>query len=486
MRKMNLSFAGCGFMGIYHVGVAACLRKYAPDLYLKKVSGASAGAIAAACLLCDAPLGEITSHVLQVAMQARSRMLGPFSPSFDIHNLLRNGLQKNLPDDAHLRVNGKIHISVTRVYDGKNVILKHFETKDELIQAIACSCFIPFFSGMIPPKFRGVRYMDGGLSDNLLVLDEHTITVSPFCGESDICPRDKDTSRLIHVVFANTSIELSRTNLYRLAHIMFPPKPETLSKICQQGFDDARVFLQQNNLVVCYQCVSTHKPAVTSSVVTDIDCLECESQKKMVVIDRLPETVSLTLQNAITEANQGVMNWIFRHRGMRLLSILSLPYVLPVDVVYATFLKFADSAPTMSTVGTNLKGVADSFVAFFFSLIMEAIKKRASCSTRLSCQLAVTEFSPDVSLSSVDSKEPAVKNHVNFGFTFNLESSHESQYSSTPFFSDDSFDEILALTARHDALMAHYFLDEKNQVDPVLFPNDYASLLHFLPGGPCP
>ncbi len=25
---MNLSFAGCGFMGIYHIGVAACFRKY--------------------------------------------------------------------------------------------------------------------------------------------------------------------------------------------------------------------------------------------------------------------------------------------------------------------------------------------------------------------------------------------------------------------------------------------------------------------------
>jgi patatin-like phospholipase domain-containing protein 2 len=59
----------------------------------------------------------------------------------------------------------------------------------------------------------------------------------------------------------------------------------------------------------------------------------------MVIIDRLPETVSLTLQSAITEANQGLMNWIFRHRGMRLLSILSLPYVIPVDVIYATFLK---------------------------------------------------------------------------------------------------------------------------------------------------
>jgi len=66
-------------------------------------------------------------------------------------------------------------------------------------QALMCSCFIPFFSGMMPPKFRGVRFMDGGLSDNLLVLDEHTITVSPFCGESDICPRDSETPRLIHV-----------------------------------------------------------------------------------------------------------------------------------------------------------------------------------------------------------------------------------------------------------------------------------------------
>lgn len=56
--KFNLSFAGCGFLGIYHVGVAACLKKYAPQLVVHKASGASAGAIAACCLLCDAPLGK--------------------------------------------------------------------------------------------------------------------------------------------------------------------------------------------------------------------------------------------------------------------------------------------------------------------------------------------------------------------------------------------------------------------------------------------
>lgn len=40
--------------------------------------------------------------------------------------------------------------------------------------------------------------MDGGFSDNLPTLDENTITVSPFCGESDICPRDV-SSQLFHV-----------------------------------------------------------------------------------------------------------------------------------------------------------------------------------------------------------------------------------------------------------------------------------------------
>jgi Patatin-like phospholipase len=55
---MNLSFAGCGFLGIYHVGVAACLKKYAPHLLVNKISGASAGAIAGCCLLCDVPLGK--------------------------------------------------------------------------------------------------------------------------------------------------------------------------------------------------------------------------------------------------------------------------------------------------------------------------------------------------------------------------------------------------------------------------------------------
>lgn len=141
--------------------------------------------------------------MLRIASEARSRSLGPFNPSFNIQNLLIQGLQKVLPEDAHLRVNGKLHISLTRVCDGKNVIVSNYESREDLMDALLCSAFIPFFSGIILPKFHGVRYMDGGFSDNLPTLDENTITVSPFCGESDICPRD-DSSQLFHV--SNTMI----------------------------------------------------------------------------------------------------------------------------------------------------------------------------------------------------------------------------------------------------------------------------------------
>lgn len=144
--------------------------------------------------------GHMTSDVLRVAIEARRRSLGPFNPSFNIHRLLLEGLEKFLPADAHFRVSGKLHISLTRVHDGKNVIVSTFDSREELIQALLASAFIPIFSGIIPPKYKGVRYMDGGYSDNLPTLDENTITVSPFCGESDICPRD-DSAQLFHVIF---------------------------------------------------------------------------------------------------------------------------------------------------------------------------------------------------------------------------------------------------------------------------------------------
>lgn len=54
----------------------------------------------------------------------------------------------------------------------------------------------------------------------------------------------------------------------------------------------------------------------------------------------MPETVLTIFQEAIDSANKGIINWIFKHRGMKLLSVLSLPYTLPADMMHATFTKY--------------------------------------------------------------------------------------------------------------------------------------------------
>lgn len=42
----------------------------------------------------------------------------------------------------------------------------------------------------MPPLVGKYRYMDGGFTDNLPILDKNTITISPFSGLTDICPQD--------------------------------------------------------------------------------------------------------------------------------------------------------------------------------------------------------------------------------------------------------------------------------------------------------
>lgn len=485
-NRFNLSFAGCGFLGIYHVGVAACLKKYAPHLVVNKASGASAGAIAACCLLCDAPLGQVTQDVLRIATLARSKTLGPFSPSFNISKILRDGLTKILPEDAHLKVNGKLHISLTRVYDRKNVIISHFNSREELIQAILCSSFIPVFSGLsLPPAINGVRYMDGCYSDNLPILDENTVTVSPFCGESDICPRDK-TANLIQVNLSNTSIELSRQNLYRFSRTLFPPKAEILSKMCQQGFDDTLRFLARNDLIGCASCMD---PKMTSlgeeleeiasknyeKIMSEESCHQCKVQKQAALLDSLPETVVTILQDAIESGNRGLLNWLFSHQSVRLLSLMSLPCIIPADMAYATVLKVLETAPKLSY---NLKTLSEA-VLQLLAQTLHRFNFSPAYSAKLTCQLAFTEYTEDIEAPIEESfqRKASIRNKVNFGFTLNIDNRESVQYNvenATNMIrrpslmeldddmEDDTFDRYLTVTRHQDDIMAYYYLNHHN------------------------
>ena len=110
-----------------------------------------------------------------------------------------------------------------------------------------CSSFVPCYSGFIPPKFKGVYFWDGGLTNNNPVLDENTILVAPFGGEMDICPRDESGSYCCFD-FNGTTFQWSHENIYRISKALFPPHPEILKAICFRGYKDAVSFLKSRSI----------------------------------------------------------------------------------------------------------------------------------------------------------------------------------------------------------------------------------------------
>ncbi|XP_036376164.1 patatin-like phospholipase domain-containing protein 2 [Megalops cyprinoides] len=381
----NISFAGCGFLGIYHIGVASCLLEQAPYLVkgASKIYGASAGALTASVLASGASIDKCCEDVIGMAKEARKRNLGPLHPSFNLVKVLRAGLNRDLPSDAHVVASGRLCVSLTRVCDGENVLVSEFSSKEELIQALVCSCFIPIYCGLIPPSFQGVRYVDGGISNNLPQSElRNTITISPFSGESDICPRDSSSS-FHEVRFTNTSIQMNLGNMYRLSRALFPPEPKVLAEMCQNGYKDALRFLRENNLLklecpsagppvgdamhpapacCCSGMSSCQEPVVTETtkewVLRRLRLLRKQhSWLDEKIVDNLPPPLKKVFCKACREKH-GLYNQVTDLLPVRMASYMLLPYTLPVESAYSVAQRLVEWIPDVTEDVRWLCGMA--------------------------------------------------------------------------------------------------------------------------------
>ena len=134
-EKANITFSGCGFLGIYHIGVISCLKQHAPQ-YLRHFTnfgGASAGALSACTLMFNMDLESCVQFVMMLAGKARNSMFGPLSQDFDPVGIVRKTFMKFLPENAHEVATGKLHISMTRVCDWQNYVVSDYRSKQELV-----------------------------------------------------------------------------------------------------------------------------------------------------------------------------------------------------------------------------------------------------------------------------------------------------------------------------------------------------------------
>nr|XP_045059155.2 patatin-like phospholipase domain-containing protein 4 isoform X1 [Desmodus rotundus]XP_045059156.2 patatin-like phospholipase domain-containing protein 4 isoform X1 [Desmodus rotundus]XP_045059157.2 patatin-like phospholipase domain-containing protein 4 isoform X1 [Desmodus rotundus] len=158
MKHINLSFAACGFLGIYHLGAASALCKHGQKLLrnVKAFAGASAGSLAASVLL-TAPekIQECNEFTYQFAEEIRRQSFGAATPGYDFMARLRSGIESILPPDAHELAQHRLHVSITNTRTRENLLVSSFSSREDLIQVLLASSFIPVYAGLRPVEHRG-------------------------------------------------------------------------------------------------------------------------------------------------------------------------------------------------------------------------------------------------------------------------------------------------------------------------------------------
>jgi len=242
-KLADLSFAGCGFLGLFHVGSLAAFRKY--QVSVNHCLGASSGALVA----CAAAGGLETVWVEEKFRSTVKRMqklrFGAFSPEFDLSRIFKEELIGELPEDICNIVNNRLHISLTSS-SMQNVVVSSFASREDLVDALICSCFIPVFSGNNLHQYLGKKYLDGGLTNQFPVLDEKTIKISPFSGKfKDVSPEDKS---MLSLTIARENMYLSKMNLIRAKHAVSYLDDEQLDYYYKLGFNQTELFINNKLL----------------------------------------------------------------------------------------------------------------------------------------------------------------------------------------------------------------------------------------------
>ncbi|NWW46325.1 PLPL1 protein, partial [Pedionomus torquatus] len=226
----SILFRGCSFLLLYQVGVLTALRELSPDILksASRIYGASSGSIVATLALCGLDTGKgfellfilCLRRLNEVFFDILKNSLWLCPPGRKMPNKLRDMLNTYLPPDAHQLVSGKLHVIVTRLRDWRSVVVSEFASREDLIQAIMCSCFIPIYFGFSFPTIQGVRYMDGELGMwRANFVSRTTITVSAFAGEYDICPKDGPAAFLTFQL-SDCILQISKRNICRMLYIL--------------------------------------------------------------------------------------------------------------------------------------------------------------------------------------------------------------------------------------------------------------------------
>lgn len=236
LTSPGFSFSAAGHLFPYHLGVCDCLMEYEYLTVNTPLAGSSAGALVCAVVAGGLDMSDALKAAKEVAQDCRKN-----GTAFRLGAVLRRIMEKYLPEDAHTKVNGRIRIAVTQLFrQPRGLIVDQFESREDLINALHTSCFIP---GYFAPKpvtvFRDRACIDGGF----------TLFMPPTAAEQTIriCAFFASAYNIKGVQISpdcNPS-ESRLTNQQLLSLAFSPGEDQDLDQMFQSGYDDALCWVKQ-------------------------------------------------------------------------------------------------------------------------------------------------------------------------------------------------------------------------------------------------
>ncbi|GMJ05647.1 hypothetical protein like AT1G33270 [Hibiscus trionum] len=157
----GFSFSAAGLLFPYHLGVAQFLIEKGYIKETTPLAGSSAGAIVCAVIASGASMDEALKATKILADDCRLK-----GTAFRLGAVLRDILDKFLPHDIHTRSNGRVRVAVTQIlWRPRGLLVDQFDSKEDLINAVITSSFIPGYLAPRPATmFRNRLCIDGGLT----------------------------------------------------------------------------------------------------------------------------------------------------------------------------------------------------------------------------------------------------------------------------------------------------------------------------------
>lgn len=180
---VQISFAGCGGLYHYELGVAAVIQEHF-DTSNTVVIGSSAGSFPGLLLALDYSVPELF-ECWNIPFIADTRTHLTMS-CFNWNGLIRKWTPPNIKEGAYKKIQNRFYTALTSwpnfpsTAGMANVLKSNWRSNEDLLDGCMASAFIPCYSYFTASaQFRGQRYVDGSLTGTLST--GHSASTTRYC-----------------------------------------------------------------------------------------------------------------------------------------------------------------------------------------------------------------------------------------------------------------------------------------------------------------